>query len=430
MLDKIVSELLCDILRWLKTKDIVAAALTCKRIYEICKESRNVFNRYCCYSKGIEKRVYFGSIRAINLWKCEENLMEVMKDINRFKNIYELRITHRTIEEGLNMEIFDDLGDHITYLYICTYHVDTKIIDALLVKDTIETLIFTYPVDMIDDNAELETRKLGKSYRRLTIMDIRLESKRYDIKLKPVNGECGLEIFEYPETNIQIKYLREILHDSIGTLRHLFIDNYEMTEIWDEIEKCNSLVSLRIYDTTREDDYLTEKYIRKIPSCIEIIVINYIDEIKYDTFSRFKNLKFLDLNNKNSHMVTTTIDININDLKGLQYLCIGENILKSPFIKLGDFFMLKELKVLIVKCPKVWSLKNSDIKIHKTVEDLADIYGIRELTSDTFPLLKLLVINGDIWEKYNIFNAPYRAKIHKYKKTYNINTYYQICEGV
>jgi hypothetical protein len=430
MLDKIIKDLLFCVLRRLQYKDIVAVALTCKQVLELCRESRGIFPCIDIYGKWEEKKIRFGSTTKL-IVESRYDKREALEVIRKYNRINKVTLVYEK-EVKVEKNIRELMGRNIRSVEIRAFLLKKRTLKELVKSDIIESLVVIMPNRLYKGNICLTVhdgdsgthsdfyyyiRRIGKNYKRLTIM---IEKHSESIKWSEMllEDSLGLQMLEICE---EIWFEPQLLVKHAATLKHLFINGEILRDasdmrIFGGIKTIRSVLDCDLYDFDDSDLQFFKE--------LEVMCSN-LDQITFNTFKGMNKLRCL-------HIAPSvvdnggSIDIDYKDLVNIRCLYtfkhtfnteIGTNIVK-----------LRELRVLVIN--KYYNRKDAVYTIGKSIEEIVpEEYNY--INKESFPNLKLLIFGYKIWFEGGYpeeNNGKSTEEIYKkYVNPYDLQTYYEFC---
>jgi hypothetical protein len=375
MLDRLILDLLYIICKSLNNKDILMLAMTCRRLYEICRVTERIWHEkmkfnYEFMSKSIGGKYVKDVVISI---KCDwVRAMEFLRDKKINSLMAECGYTKESEEERYEQvkKIPYMISPWLKYLELIGKEMGVVTIATFLENNMLEVL--KLQLCKVITNETIVIDEVGRNYKCIIISKLGKYNK-----------------FDNPKIRDDIEGLQAIsLKFSIcmiGAIRNA--KNLCYIHMNDEACKVNC-----VPDLLNEKYKLTIAYIcapkrgyyaqsNEIKRSIEIKVLYCgIEGICDDTFVGMTNLRILYLN------IESWMEIDFSKLVRLTQLTID-----GKLINFDDLYCLKNLVIL--------RLYTKVIKfVHDNLDAFVDVVGLpKGFNAKTFPKLKILGYKIDLW---------------------------------
>jgi hypothetical protein len=409
MLDKLIQDLLLLTLRKVEDEDILAVALTCKKLYSLCNENKTLFGGTAIYNKDLKKSMRSQYIKGLIIYgkSIHKNMFG---NITNFKSLESIKIEYDKDQE-IDKNINSKLGVNIQILYIKSHIINVPLLRKFVLNNRLISL--TLIVNSMpwgndwssdyDDSFLIE--EIGRSYKEMNIIDAYDEDKFEKYKL--LDSE-GLQIFQVT-ANIEVD--RKFLNDHSESLRHIYLDPGMFYDIKKDINSFTNLVSIKNH--CNDMSMINANKIKELTK-LEMIS-TYMKNIDPSTFIKLKNLKQLYLHKCDNSIIDFTT---LTELRCLR-LCLDD----SEFSKL---FCLKNLRVLILNMQEINIEYRSDNYV-KDIYEIIEEYDLdRSFNIHTFPYIKLFIYKWKIWERER-HKKRLQKRINRYDTEFNLQIYYDLC---
>jgi hypothetical protein len=378
MLDKIPNDTLVIILRYAKTRTrIMRVALTCKRLYTFCRDTKKIWPKHISYDKFKKSSIGIDEIKKITI--NGRGKIDALKRIQeRSKSVDHIRLYYNLGEHLYN---YTNLSKHIwknittlelrfnepIYLWnvICIVQMDT------LVSITIS------PKYISKDNVNAPLLRshcigsIGKSIKRLSIIKYTNLKNRFDIEID--DGKEGLQIVELYE---QFHLSDKIYKDNAETIRAINI--YQDSGFADQYDVLKYLVNLEMLQVENYGlirNTIPKKYLR---NCKKLWFLKApVRSTNPDVFANIDSLRMLRLH------VDFGINVNLDSLINITHLEI--------VICKIEFYALLHLRNLVYLAYGWYYF--AKIEYVDCIEEICHRFRLNsDLVIASFPILKKVIL--------------------------------------
>jgi hypothetical protein len=366
MLNKVIADVLKLICKYLSNKEVTRIALTCKKLYTFCRDTKEVWHKRATYSRNFMKSIRANHIEVLTVGE-DYNHNDLWK-IDKLKGIKHLKIYTKC---NINDVFGDDyLLGHITML-------DIRIEGCLPFGDLQEIFESNIMVSfnyMHEGHKEsLKITKIGKSFQRIATYGC-WTNQKVD-KFVPRKGQ-GLR---YIKDGYYLHIDDDILIANKETIEVMIRGRYMKR---DNLSKeLNGFVKLRelvLYSEDIDYDCISAEHVKDLTELEKITIC--LKDIQSDTFAKMKKLRYLNLS------VGDIRNLNFDTLQKLESFALF-----YPDFRFEDLRAIEALKSLIIY--RLYDWRNDLNSKENVAKKLAIIGKIREL----YPRIKFMDCECVTW---------------------------------